>query len=101
MQTYRRNRVCSCLRCRSCHLMAPAMLVTIGVLMLLDQYSHIGFGYTWPVILIVIGLVRVFQSNAPMDGHVDPYVPANLAPVPPSTPQGQGQGETPGQVQNV
>ncbi|HXZ79327.1 MAG TPA: DUF5668 domain-containing protein [Terriglobales bacterium] len=73
------------------------MLVTIGVLMLLDQYSHISFGYTWPVILIVIGLVRVFQSNAPMDGHVEPYVPPQ--PLPPSPPP--AQGGNPGQVQNV
>ncbi|HMK31454.1 MAG TPA: DUF5668 domain-containing protein [Terriglobales bacterium] len=98
MQDYMRNPNCGCVRCRSCHLMGPAILITLGVLMLLSEYSHISFGYTWPIILIVIGLVRVFQSNAPMDGHVSRYLPVN-PPAPPGPPQGQGSNS--GQVQNV
>ena len=57
---------CQCQHCRSRRLVGPAMLVTLGVLFLLDSASHIGFGRTWPAILLVIGVVKLMQSNASM-----------------------------------
>ena len=39
---------CVCERCKTRKLMGPAMLVTIGVLFLLDEVSNIDFGRTWP-----------------------------------------------------
>jgi hypothetical protein len=53
--------------------MGPAVLITIGVLFLLDQMTHIywmEFGRTWPALLIVIGLIMFLQHNAPATGHV-------------------------------
>jgi hypothetical protein len=53
--------------------MGPAILITIGVLFLLDQMTHIywmEFGRTWPALLIVIGLIMFLQHNAPATGHV-------------------------------
>lgn len=35
----------------------PVMLITIGVLMLIDQHSSIGIGTTWPILLVVAGLM--------------------------------------------
>jgi hypothetical protein len=55
--------------------MGPAVLVTLGVLFLLDSFNAADFGRTWPLLLVIIGLVRVFQSNAPLDGHVQPSSP--------------------------
>jgi hypothetical protein len=53
--------------------MGPAVLITIGVLFLLDQITHIHwmeFGRTWPALLIVIGLIMFLQHSAPATGHV-------------------------------
>jgi hypothetical protein len=53
--------------------MGPAVLITLGVLFLLDQITHVywmEFGRTWPALLIVIGLVMFLQHNAPSTGHI-------------------------------
>ena len=70
---YRYNPACGCARCRAHGFMGPAVLITIGVLFLLDQMTHIywmEFGRTWPALLIVIGLIMFLQHNAPATGHV-------------------------------
>jgi hypothetical protein len=94
-------------RCQSCTirgLMGPAILITLGILFLLNQ-THGGrlqFDNTWPVILLVIGLILFASSLAPRDGHIDPppqTLPPGVPPpppvVPPQAPQapysGQGQ----------
>ena len=83
---YRYNPSCSCPRCRAHGFMGPAVLITLGVLFLLDQMVHIywmEFGRTWPALLIVIGLIMFLQHNAPATGHV----PREYMGVPPP-PQG-------------
>ena len=70
---YRYNPSCGCARCRAHGFMGPAVLITIGVLFLLDQVTHIywmEFGRTWPALLIVIGLIMFLQHNAPATGHI-------------------------------
>ena len=70
---YRYNPSCGCARCRAHGFMGPAILITIGVLFLLDQVTHIywmEFGRTWPAMLIVIGLIMFLQHNAPATGHI-------------------------------
>jgi len=90
--------VCQCQRCRSRRLMGPAILVTIGVLLLLDSTSHIGFDKTWPAILLVIGVVKLMQSNASYEGHVGPLPPGpGLPPTPPPPAPPSSGLETPSQ----
>ena len=76
---YRYNPYCACPRCRAHGFMGPAVLITLGVLFLLDQISHLrwlDFGSTWPAFLIVIGLVMFLEHNASAAGHVPrPYGP--------------------------
>jgi len=81
---------CVCERCRTRRLMGPAILVTIGVLFLLDNVSSIDFGKTWPAILLVIGVVKLVQSNASYNGHVGPLPPGpgGYPPTPPPPPPG-------------
>jgi len=70
---YRYNRDCPCSRCRAHGYMGPAVLITIGVLFLLDQMGHVGwmgFGYTWPALLIVMGLIKLLEHSASTYGHV-------------------------------
>jgi len=62
---------CRCDRCRAQSLMGPAVLVTLGLLFLLEQQNVISFGRTWPLLLVVIGLIKVFQGNASTAGHIE------------------------------
>lgn len=77
-------------RCQSCtirSLMGPAILITLGVLFLLHQVrgGHFDFSNTWPVLLLVIGILLLASSIAPRDGHTES--PANvIAPPPPPAP---------------
>ena len=91
------NRVrCNCQRCVIRSLMGPAVVVTVGVLFLLDQLrgGYLAFGNTFPVILIVIGVISLASNLAPTEGHISGPVP----PPPPGTtppqhnPYASGQG---------
>ncbi len=88
---------CACRRCTIRSLMGPAVVITVGVLFLLDQTrgGYFSFGNTFPVILIVIGAISLASALAPTDGHISgsaaPGAPGS-APVPPHG-QGQGQGK--------
>ena len=74
---------CVCEQCRTRKLMGPAILVTLGVLFLLDNVSRFEFHRTWPAILLVIGVVKLMQSNASSDGHIGPRLPGSFPPTPP------------------
>jgi LiaI-LiaF-like transmembrane region/B-box zinc finger len=101
------SMLCRCERCRTNKLMGPAMLVTLGVLFLLDSVGRVGFGRTWPAILLVIGVVKLMQSNASYDGHIGTLPPAGsanippVAPPPPAAPQGPEQPSSSGEVNHV
>lgn len=90
---YRYNPSCGCARCRAHGFMGPAVLITIGVLFLFDQVTHVywmEFGRTWPALLIIIGLVMFLQHNAPATGHIPrEYMGYPAAPPYPGQPQPQ------------
>ena len=92
---YRYNTSCTCPRCRAHGYMGPAILITIGVLFLLDQMGHMhwmDFGFTWPALLIVIGLIKLLEHSASTNGHIPREYGANLPPnaPPPATPGAPG-----------
>lgn len=85
---------CHCQSCTIRGLVGPAVVMTLGVLWLLHE-MHGGrfyFGSTWPVILIVVGLLHLASSMASREGHVNP--PPPLAPPAPPAP-GAGTPQTP------
>ena len=88
---------CYCERCRTRHITWPAVMVTVGVLFLMDNLHGPGFERTWPLILLVIGGVKLLQSNASDEGHIGgPPVPATFTPpsvgaVPTQDTEGQPQ----------
>jgi hypothetical protein len=101
---------CQCEHCRTRRLMGPAMLITLGILFLLDSVSRVGFGRTWPAILLVIGVVKLMQGNASTSGHIGPLppgpppaaatsVPPNVAP--PQAPPNPDQTASSGEVNHV
>ena len=87
--------LCTCEHCRTRRLMGPAILVTLGVLFLLDSVSRIEFHKTWPAILLVIGVVKLVQSNASSSGHVGPLPPGSPS-YPPAAPPPAVQNTVPG-----
>ncbi len=57
---------CTCPRCRRRHIMGPIVLITIGVLFALQTIWHRwDVSRTWPVLLVVIGVVKLLQYFAP------------------------------------
>lgn len=69
-----------CERCRARCLMGPAVLVTLGLLFLLETQDVISFGRTWPVLLVVIGLVKVYQGSCSTAGHIGGPTPGGSGP---------------------
>ena len=99
MSGYTRNRHCPCPRCRACGLTGAALVITVGVLFLLDTNGVIGFNQSWPVLLLVIGAFIFMSRTASTENHVEPWsspAPGNAqinpqqgmwgAPVPPPPP---------------
>ena len=66
------NRAYDCGRCRTRGLMGPAILITVGVLSLLDSVTPVGWDRTWPLLLVVIGVVKFLHNGASTEGHVGP-----------------------------
>lgn len=69
-------------RVRSCRrgLMGPAILLTLGFQFLLDSMGVIRFGRTLPLLLVVIGLVKIFQSTAGPGTGPPPSIPDGPPP---------------------
>jgi len=92
-----RENPCRCPRCTIRGLMGPAVIITIGVLFLLHEARSDAFDFsnTYPFILIVIGVILLASSMAPMTGHVE----SSIAPPPaqPPTTPGTPQNPVPGQ----
>jgi len=86
LENYVRNRACRCVRCLAWDMMGAAMLITLGVLFLLSTMAHIRFHNTFPVILIVIGVVLFLRSTGSTAGHIQPGAPAAGTLPPPSAP---------------
>jgi len=90
---------CRCQRCTIRGLMGPAVLITIGVLFLIGQNNwEYGFHHTWPVILLVVGAVKLAESLASTDGHGTLAGPGGMPPGPgPQQGPGVGSGQPPQQ----
>lgn len=86
MRYYIPNPACGCGRCATRGLMGPAVLITLGLLFLLSNVSDWPFHRTWPILLIVIGLVNVVRYVVSDEAHLNPGQippPYGYSPVPP------------------
>ncbi len=93
---------CACRRCTIRGLIGPAVIITIGVLFLLDQTrgGDFSFSNTYPVILIVIGAISLAAAASPAEGHIScavrpavPGAPGSVPTPPQNQVPGQGQGQ--------
>jgi hypothetical protein len=91
-----RWRNCGCAYCRTRGLIGPAIIITVGVLFFIGQYSwQYSFDRTFPIIIIVWGVLKLISDSASTQGHVDPRTqwqtpptqqPPIVPPPPPSAP---------------
>jgi len=88
---------CNCPRCTIRGLMGPAVLITLGVLFLFNEMrgGFFSFRNTFPVILIVLGVVSLASTLAPADGHISGSAP----PTPPGAAPPRPQNSFPDQSQ--
>jgi hypothetical protein len=56
-------------------LTGPAVLITVGVLKLIESLDGPGWGRTWPVLLLVIGLAKLLESHTPPGAGGTPPAP--------------------------
>ena len=100
----RSRRTCTCGRCSTRWLMGPAMVLTTGIVLLLDSTGVAEVHRTWPAWLLVVGVVKLVQSSASSAGHIGPLPPAPPAAVPPAAPPSTSNPAAPsssGEVHNV
>ncbi len=97
MAHFRSNPSCGCPRCRLRGLMAPAVLVTLGILMLLGTLNVMDVRRSLPILLIVIGIILLLQRTSSTEGHIPfGYSQPGEMPPPPIQPGGTYPPTTPG-----
>jgi hypothetical protein len=62
-----------------CAIRGPVTLITLGVLFALNNFTPYGFHQTWPVLLIVFGLLTLLRRSAEPVGP-PPVGPAGYPP---------------------
>jgi hypothetical protein len=76
------------------------MVLTTGVLFLLHTLRVVDLDRTWPAWLLAAGIVKLMQSHASLEGHVERTYPA-MAPISAPAPPAPPQPPTPGEVDHV
>ncbi len=94
---------CPCAHCRSRGLMCPVIVLTTGVLFLLHTLRVVDLDRTWPAWLLAAGIVKLMQSHASLEGHIERTYPATppISPPPPPAPPAPPQPPTSGEVDHV
>lgn len=92
---------CYCARCRHRRLMGPAVLITVGVLSLLDDVTRLTWHRTWPALLLVIGIVLLMKNSASTEGHISGSLPGTLGNQPPPPPNTVAPQPPANEVKNV
>jgi hypothetical protein len=55
----------------------PLMMITLGILLAIDHFGQYSFGRTWPLLVIIFGVLKLAERAA-----------ATPEPLPPNTPGG-------------
>src|SRR3954451_23882363 len=80
----------------------PITLITLGVLFALNNFTPYGFHQTWPVLLIVFGLLTLLRRSVEPDvppagptGYAPPAPPYGYTPPAPDASGGYRQSQYP------
>jgi Domain of unknown function (DUF5668)/B-box zinc finger len=108
-RNYERARhSCGCGRCMARCMMGPALVLTTGILFMLQSMGIADIDRTWPAWILVVGIVKLLQSSASSVGHVGPLPPpppgVGIAPPPPPASSAPSSDQAPtsssGEVHN-
>ena len=58
----------------------PIMLIAIGVLFALGQFTSYGFHLTWPVLLILLGVLKLLERASGGQGQSGVNPPTGVTP---------------------
>jgi hypothetical protein len=77
----------------------PILLITVGVLMVIDYNTSFTFGRTWPALIIVFGVLKLLERMAGPGQSIQapsyaPGVPPGFQPPPGGYPASGYQGST-------
>jgi hypothetical protein len=67
-------------------LRGPAFLLLIGIMAMLHEWTDFGFGRSWPLLLILGGLLALAERAALAQADLEGYDPVTGQPIPPDTP---------------
>ncbi|MEP7364105.1 MAG: DUF5668 domain-containing protein [Acidobacteriota bacterium] len=56
-------------------LRGPVMMMTLGGMLVADHFSRFSFSRTWPVLLIVLGLMKLLERTGASSEPANPYTP--------------------------
>ena len=56
-------------------LRGPVLMMTLGGILALDHFTQYGFGNTWPVLLIVLGIMILLERMARPGSNAGPLAP--------------------------
>ena len=42
----------------------PLLLITLGTLLLLDRFTYFGFSQSWPILVILLGVLKLGERAA-------------------------------------
>jgi len=75
----------------------PVIMITVGVLFAADRFTDYHFHETWPVLLIVVGLMQLFGGRRRKADYYPPpgtpgVHPMYTAPAPPPPPPPPSSG---------
>jgi len=57
----------------------PLMLITLGVLLAMDHLGPFPFWRTWPVLIIVFGLLKLLERAVRTEDPANPHYPTGGA----------------------
>ena len=75
-------------------LRGPAFLLLVGVTALLNQWDILSFGKSWPLYLILFGLLSLAERAALAQANLEAYDPITGQPRPPDSTIYGGPGSS-------
>jgi hypothetical protein len=75
-------------------LRGPAFILLVGILAMLQEWTDFGFNRSWPLFLILAGILALAERAALAQGNMDNFDPITGQPRNP-VPPGYGTGFTP------
>jgi hypothetical protein len=80
-------------------LRGPAFLLLVGITALLNQWDILSFGRSWPLYLILAGVLTLAERAALAQANLEGYDPTTGQPRPPAAPMyGVNPGGTTGSI---